>query len=126
MISENLKTLSTRAKICITERPRSWRTRPSLISASTTPAGLEQVPQELIVNVVVVLHLRRLHKCTQQAWTAIGCSLFQVHVPRLRILAEQLRRPRRFVEICHRVVDVVRQVTLGLAQILDLCRIAVD
>lgn len=33
--------------------------------------SLEKVPEVLVVNVVVILHLRRLHKRSQQARAAI-------------------------------------------------------
>ena len=84
------------------------------------PASLELVPEVLVVNVVVVLHLRRFHERSQQARTAIGRSLLQVGVAALHILAQQLGRPVSVAEVLQRVVDVVRQIAFGLAQVLDL------
>src|SRR5258707_12165502 len=40
-------------------------------------SGLKQVPQELVVNVVGVLHLGGLHKSPQQTRATVGGGLLQ-------------------------------------------------
>src|SRR5947209_7218669 len=87
---------------------------------------LEQVPQELVVDVVVILHLGRLHKGSQQTRAAVRRRLLQICVATLHVFAEKLRRPVCFAEVRQRVVDVVGQVALRLSQVLDLRRLAVD
>ena len=124
--SENVKTRSIRAKICNSRKGRApWRTWPSFIRLQTS-CSLEQVPEELVVDFVVELHFRRLHERAQQPRAAVGRGLLQVRVAALHILAEQLRGPLRFAEVRQRVVDVVRQVAFGLAQVLDLRGVAVE
>ena len=91
-----------------------------------TLRSLEHIPEELVVDFVVVLHFRRLHERAQQPRAAVGRGLLQVRVAALHVLAEQLGGPLRLVEVRQRVVDVVRQVALGLAQVLDLRGVAVD
>ena len=49
------------------------------------PGSLKQVPQELVVDVVVVLHLGRLHESPEQAWAAIGGGLLQVGIARFDV-----------------------------------------
>ena len=36
---------------------------------------LEQIPQELVIDVMVILHLGRLYECSQRACAAISGSL---------------------------------------------------
>jgi hypothetical protein len=55
--------------------------------------NLKQIPEELIVDVVVILHLGRLHESSQQTGTAIGGRLLQVGVTSLYIFAENFRGP---------------------------------
>src|SRR6201996_6609023 len=88
--------------------------------------GLKLVPEELVVNLVVVLNFRRLHESAQQTRAAIGCSLLQVGVPTLHVFAEKLGRPLGFAEVFERGIDVVGQITLGLPQVLSLRRVALD
>ena len=52
--------------------------------------SLEQVPEELVVDLVVVLHFRRLDEGAQQARAAVGRGLLQVGVAALDVVAEQL------------------------------------
>ncbi len=87
---------------------------------------LEQIPKELIVDVVVILDFGRLHESSQQARTAVRRGLLQICIAALHFFAEKLGGPICFAEVRQRVVDVIRQVTLGLAQILDLCGFAID
>ncbi len=61
--------------------------------ASTTKlhrSFLEQIPQELVVDLVVELHFLRLDESPQRARAAIGRSLFQVRIARLHVFAEKL------------------------------------
>lgn len=61
--------------------PSAIVTRVVAVSCHTIPAGgLEQVPEELVVNVVVILHFGRLHKRSQLARTTIGGRLLQVRI----------------------------------------------
>ncbi len=49
--------------------------------------------EELVVDLVVVLHLRRLDKGAQQARATVRRGLFEVGVAALHVLAEQLGGP---------------------------------
>src|SRR6516164_4416021 len=55
--------------------------------------ALKQVPQELVVDVVVVLEFRRLDKCAQQPGAPVGRGLLQVAISRLYVLAQQFGNP---------------------------------
>src|SRR5581483_1989033 len=87
---------------------------------------LEQIPQILVVNVVMVLNLAWLDEGAQQARTAIGGRLLQVGIARLHVLAQHRGGPLRPAEILDRRVDIVRQVAFGLAQVLHLRDLAVE
>src|SRR6202162_3694816 len=87
---------------------------------------LEQVPKELVVDVVVILHLGRLHEGSQQTRTAVCRRLLQISVAAFHVFTEKIGRPLCFAEVFESRVDVVRQVALGLAEVLDLRGIAVD
>src|SRR5277367_3385000 len=93
---------------------------------ATTQSSLELVPEELVINFVMELHFLRLHKSTEQARAAVRRRFFQVSVAALHIFAKQLRCPRGVAEILNRRVDVVRQIALRLAEVLDLRRVAVE
>src|ERR1700675_3723483 len=80
--------------------------------------SLELVPKVLVVYVVVVLHLGRFYERAQQAGTAIGRCLLQVGVAALHVLAQQLRGPVCLAKVVQRLVDIIRQVAFGLAQVL--------
>src|SRR4051794_29473851 len=84
------------------------------------PRGLKQVPQKLVVDIVVVLHFGRFHECAELARAAIGGGAFQIGIALLDVLAEDLRRPGGLIELFDRLVNVVRQVAFCLAQVLDL------
>src|SRR5271155_796468 len=87
---------------------------------------LELVPEKLVINFVVELHFLRLHKSTEQARAAVRRRFLQVSISALHIFAEQLCRPRGVAEILNRRVDVVRQIALRLAEVLDLRCVAVE
>src|SRR5664279_2086491 len=87
---------------------------------------LELVPQELVVNVVVELHFRRLDHSSQQSRATVGCCLLQLGETALHVVAQQLRGPCCTAEVGQCVVDVVGQVALCLAQVLDLCSLALQ
>src|SRR5262249_27396060 len=52
--------------------------------------SLKQIPQKLVIHVVVILHLGRFHEGTQQARAAVGRGLLQVDVAGLHVRAEHL------------------------------------
>src|ERR1035441_5204813 len=85
-----------------------------------TAWSLEQIPQELVVDLVVELNLLRLDESSQGAGAAVGGGFLQIGVAAFDVLAEDGRDPRRFLEVVQRLVDVVGQIALGLAQVLDL------
>src|ERR1700687_1192032 len=92
----------------------------------TTRLQLELVPKVLVVYIVVVLHFGRFHERAQQAGTAIGRCLLQIGVAALHVLAQQLRSPVCLAKVVERLVDIIRQVAFGLAQVLDLRRAAIE
>src|SRR4029077_9177938 len=80
--------------------------------------SLEEVPEELVVHFVVVLHFRRFYKRAKRPWATVGGSAFQIGIAALHVRAEQLGGPVGFLEIINRGVDVVRQIPFGLTQVL--------
>ena len=80
-------------------------------------SGLEQVPQELVVDLWWNWTSCALRK-VPRARAAVGGRLFQVGVAAFYVFAEKCRRPFGLAEVRQGVVDVVWQVTLGLAQVL--------
>src|SRR5271167_409263 len=94
--------------------------------AGRSACSLEEIPQELIVDLMVELDFLRFDEGAEGPWTTVGRSLFQVGVASLHVFPEQGRNPLGFAEVGEGVVDVVGQVTLGLAQILDLRGVAVE
>ncbi len=68
---------------------------------------------------MVVLHFRRFDERPQQPRAPVRRRLLQVRITALHVLAQQRRGPLRALEVRQRVVDVVRQVPLRLAQVLD-------
>src|SRR4029077_15932793 len=86
------------------------RMRPSL-----RELYLEKIPQELVVNLVVELDLRRLDNRAQQTRAAIGRCLFQVGVAAFDVFPEEFACPFGFAEVVDRRVDVVGQVAFGRA-----------
>src|ERR1700730_5957774 len=93
---------------------------------ATQLAKLKTIPQELVVDLVVILHLRSLHERPEEPWTAVSRSLLQVGIAPLDIIPKYLPGPLRRTEIVQCSVDVVRQVSLSLAQIVQLRRVAVQ
>src|SRR5437660_5653921 len=85
-----------------------------------TATLLELVPQELVVHLVVELHLGDLHHRPERTRAAIRGDALQFRVAAFDVRAKQGRGPLRLLEIFQRGVNVVRQVALGGAQILDL------
>src|SRR2546428_592652 len=79
-------------------------------------SGLEQVPQELVVDLVMELDFLRFDEGSEGAGTAVCGRLLQVGVAGFYVFAEKRRRPFGFAEICQRVVDVVGQVALRKAE----------
>src|SRR5580658_505859 len=80
--------------------------------------ALEQVPQSLVVNRVVELHLRSLYYGSQFARRAVCRSLLQFDVTALHIGAQNLADPLRPLKVVNRRLNIVGQVTAAGAQIL--------
>src|SRR5262249_5542394 len=93
---------------------------------ATTRTLLDLVPQELIIDLVMKRHFMSLHKGSQQTRATVRRSFLQISIASLHIFAEQLCRPRRIPEVVNRRIDVVRQVSLRLPQVLDRCRITIE
>ncbi len=75
---------------------------------------------------MVELHFRSLNESTKIACTAVGRGLLQIGKPSLHVRTEDLGDPLRALEVVDGCLDVIRQVALGLAQILDLRGGSVD
>jgi hypothetical protein len=54
---------------------------------------LKQIPQKLVVHVVVVLDFLRLNEGAQQTRTAVGGRLLQIGIAALDVFTKNLRRP---------------------------------
>src|ERR1022692_2441679 len=68
---------------------RTLRLKQSCLETSTNHA-LKQIPQKLVVNVVVILHFLRLDERAQQTWTTVGRSLLKIGIPALDVFPENL------------------------------------
>src|ERR1700688_1309646 len=79
-------------------RDQSW---PRRFSRGICPRcdDLEHIPERLVVDLVVVLHFGRLHKCSQLARRAVGCSLLQIGKAALNVGAEDFSDPLGVLEI---------------------------
>src|SRR6201987_6565107 len=73
---------------------------------------LEQVPEELVVDFVVVLHFRRFHEGAKRTRATVGGGAFQVREACFYVGAQELGRPGGLLEIIQSGVDVVRQIPL--------------
>src|SRR5438067_4201921 len=69
--------------------------------------SLKQVPEVLVINIVVVLHFLGFHKCAEQTRAAICGRFFEIGVTTLHICAQQRRSPIRSQEVVESRVDVV-------------------
>jgi hypothetical protein len=65
-----------------------WRPIQQRVEGPCVPRDLEQVPEELVVHLVVELHFLRLHERPQRPRATVGRRLLQVGVPALHIFAE--------------------------------------
>src|SRR5438552_13818775 len=81
--------------------------------AGREPASplLEHVPKVLSVDLVVILHFRRLHDRAERTGTAVCRSLFQIGVAGLHILTKELCGPLRFIEVVDCIINIIRQET---------------
>src|SRR5689334_651033 len=86
--------------------------------------ALEQVPEELIVYFVVILHFRSFYERAELARTALGGGLLQGRVTSLDVLPHLHRDPFCIAEVRKRFVNLVRQVALGAAQVFDFRQVA--
>src|SRR5712664_1613845 len=89
-------------------------------------AALEQIPKELVVDFVVILHLGRFDESTQLTRTAVRRSLFEISIAALHVRSEKGRGPFSLAKVVERRINVVRQIALRLTQVLDLCGFSVD
>src|ERR1700731_4495603 len=87
---------------------------------------LKVVPKKLVVDIVVELHLGRLDDGAEETGAAVGRGLLEIGVAALDVFAEQGGGPVGVAEVVERGVDVVGKVAVGLAQVLDFGRIAVQ
>src|SRR5271166_419278 len=94
--------------------------------ARVNGGGLEHVPEELVVDLVVILDFRWFDEGAEVAGAAVRGSFLQVGVAALDVLAEQLGSPLCLLEVLEGGIDVVRQVAFGLAQILDFGGVAIN
>ena len=90
------------------------------------PFALEQVPERLVVDRVVELHLGAFDEGSQLARRTVGDGLLQFRIAALHVGAQNLRNPRRGLEVVNRLLDVVRQVAAAGAQIVRVGDVAVD
>src|SRR5580658_5621942 len=88
--------------------------------------GLEQIPQELVVDLVMELDFRRFDEGSQSARATVGGGLLQVGIAAFDVFAQKSCGPLGIAEVLERVVNVVGQIALGLAQVLDLRSFAVE
>jgi hypothetical protein len=61
--------------------------------------GLKHIPQELVINLVVILNFGFLHKSTQQPGAPIRAGLLQVRIPALDVLAQNGSSPLCALEV---------------------------
>jgi hypothetical protein len=66
---------------------------PGALGGGPTSIFLEQIPEVLVIYIVVILNFGRLHECAQQARTAIRRGPLQVGITALNIGAQKLRCP---------------------------------
>ena len=69
---------------------------------------------------MVVLDFRSFDEGSQLTGTTVGCDLLQIGEATFHIVAEDLAGPFGGAEVGNRVVDVIGQVALCLAQVGDL------
>src|SRR5271170_5388519 len=93
---------------------------------SASDRSLEQIPEELVVDLVVILDLRSLHEGAKIARTAVRRRFLEVGIAALDVGADDFGDPLRLVEVIECGVDVVGQIAFGLAEIFDLGSFAVD
>jgi hypothetical protein len=80
---------------------------------------LEEVPEELVVDLVVVLDFGRFDEGAEGAGAAIGGSAFEIGVAALDVGAEELGGPVGLFEMIDGGIDVVGEISFGLAKIFD-------
>src|SRR5882762_4347886 len=75
---------------------------------ATSCAALEQIPKELVVNFVVILHFGRFDESTQLTRTTVGRSLFEISIASLHVRSEKGRGPFSLAKVVERRINVVR------------------
>jgi len=87
---------------------------------------LERVPQRLVVDGVVELHLGALDDGAQFARAAIGGSLFQIDITALDVAAQNPGDPLRRLEVGDGLLNIVRRETYAGAQLFQIRDLPVD
>lgn len=87
---------------------------------------LETVPEELVVDLVVVLDFRGFDEGAQSAGAAICGGLFEIGVACLDVGTEKLAGPLSLLKILQSGIDIVRKIALGLAKVPDFGSVAVE
>jgi hypothetical protein len=87
---------------------------------------LETVPEELVVDLVVVLDFRGFDEGAQSPGAAISGGLFEIGVACLDVGTEKLGGPISLLKILQSGINIVRKIALGLAKVLDFGSVAVE
>lgn len=82
-------------------------------------SALEEVPEELVVNLVVVLDFGGFDEGAEGAGAAVGGSAFEIGVAAFDVGAEEFGGPVGLFEKVDGGVDVVWKIALRLAKIFD-------
>src|ERR1700737_653447 len=110
----------TTAEVKCTRRKPGKRGRAYTVGGRNKKKNrLEEVPEERIVDLVVVLNFGGFDESAEGAGKAIRGGLFQIGIPSLDVGSEKFGGPFGFAEVIECDVDVVREIALGLAKILD-------
>src|SRR5205085_6117242 len=87
--------------------------------------SLEQIPEELVVDFVVELHLLRFHNRAEGPRTAIRGRALHFRITGLDVGAQECGGPLGLLKVFDGRVDVVREIAFGGPQVLDFGDIAV-
>src|SRR6202790_4928471 len=88
--------------------------------------ALEHVPEELVVDFVMVLDFGGFYEGAEGTRATVGGTLFQIAVAAFYISAKKFGGPLRFAEIFQCDVNVVRQIAFGLAKVFDFGSFAIQ
>ena len=101
-------------------RDRFWPRLFVAIPGDDETFALEQIPERLVVDLVMELHFGRLDEGAQFACAAISSGLLQIGEAALHVGTQDLGDPLRTLEVVDGRLNVIGQVPLGLAQVIDL------